>query len=411
MYLGYAALYMCRATVVISSPAMLDDPELGLSKTAWGVILGWGTAGTLVGKLANGVLADRFGGRRIFMVSLGLCILATGIFSIGTALLFFSLAYFMALFSKSAGWPSMANLIGVWYPANWRGRIWGILSSSSRFSSLFTALVLGTLLLAVSWRWVMGTAVTIAGGVLLLMFFVLKQSPANVGLEIVTPVNLDNPKNPHHLNDASLAEALLNFVKSPRVWLICVSVMCLTILMEFQSFIPLYLKETFSLTPGIAAITSSAFPIGGLISVLVGGFVFDRLSKKTRVFVLGGMMVIAIVCLATLIALLNLGISGALGLSMTLLAIMIFGLAIAPCYYIPMSVFSVDYGGKHCGVLVGIIDALGYLAAMAFDFLGGAVADQTEGWHRFLDILFSVTIVGCVVLSLFLILEYRSQER
>ena len=67
MYVGYAALYMCRATVVISSPAMLDDPGLGLTKTAWGAILGWGMAGTLIGKLANGVLADRFGGRRIFL--------------------------------------------------------------------------------------------------------------------------------------------------------------------------------------------------------------------------------------------------------------------------------------------------------------------------------------------------------
>ncbi len=49
MYLGYAALYMCRATVVISGPAMLDDPGLGLDKTAWGAIIGWGTAGTLIG--------------------------------------------------------------------------------------------------------------------------------------------------------------------------------------------------------------------------------------------------------------------------------------------------------------------------------------------------------------------------
>ncbi|MCH7910151.1 MAG: MFS transporter, partial [Candidatus Hydrogenedentes bacterium] len=233
---------------------------------------------------------------------------------------------------------------------------------------------------------------------------------ADVGLEILASVNVDNPKKPHHLDDASLAEALVDFVKSPRVWLICASVMCLTILMEFQSFIPIYLKETFALTAGIAAITSSAFPIGCLISVLLGGFVFDKLSKKTRVFVLGGMMVFAVACVATLISLPNLGMTDTFGLWMTLLAIMFYGLAIAPCYYIPMSVFSVDFGGKHCGVLVGIIDAAGYLAAMAFDFLGGAVADQADGWHQFLNILFNVAIVGSVTLSLFLILEYRSQK-
>ena len=104
MYLGYAALYMCRATIVISGPALLDDPRLGLNKTAWGAIIGWGTAGTLIGKLANGVLADKLGGRRVFMLSLGFCMLATGIFGTMSGVLYFSLAYFIALFAKSAAW-------------------------------------------------------------------------------------------------------------------------------------------------------------------------------------------------------------------------------------------------------------------------------------------------------------------
>jgi sugar phosphate permease len=43
-------------------------------------------------------------------------------------------------------------------------------------------LVLGSLLLAVSWREVIATSAVITGGVLLLLFFVLKQSPTDVGL-------------------------------------------------------------------------------------------------------------------------------------------------------------------------------------------------------------------------------------
>ena len=410
MYLGYAALYMCRAAVVISGPAMLEDPELGLNKTAWGAIVGWGTAGTLIGKLANGVLADNLGGRRVFMISLGFCMLATAVFSTMSGLLYLSLAYFIALFVKSAGWPSMANLISVWYPKTWHGRIWGILSSSSRFSSLFTTLVLGSLLLVVSWRGVIATAAVITGGVLLLLFFILKQSPADVGVEAVALSDGDNQKRRHPLDEATLAEALLSFVRSPRVWLICVSIMCLTVLMEFQSFLPIYLKETFGLTPGDAAIKSSAFPIGCLISVLAGGFIFDLLSKKKRIFVLGGMMVLAVLCVVFLLALPRLGLHGAFGLWTALFAIMLYGLAIAPCYYIPMSVFSVAFGGARCGVLVGIIDAAGYLAAMTFDFLGGAAADEVNGWHQFLNILLSVSILGTVTLPLFLLLDFRSEK-
>lgn len=411
MYLGYAALYMCRATVVISGPAMLDDPGLGLTKTVWGAILGWGTAGTLVGKLMNGVLADRFGGRRIFLLSLGLCMLATAIFGTMSGVLFFSVAYFIALFAKSAGWPAMANLIRSWYPAHWRGRIWGILSSSSRFSSVFTTLALGSLLLVISWRGVIATAVVITGCVFLFLFFILKQSPKEVGLESVGSGDGDDEEKPHHLDDATLGQALLDFVRSPRVWLICISIMCLTVLFEFQSFIPIYLKETFGLTAGIAAITSSAFPIGCLISVLAGGFVFDMLNKKSRIFVLGGMMVLAVSCLLLLIGLPKLGLTNNFALWTSLAAILIYGLAIAPCYYIPMSVFSVDFGGKRCGVLVGIIDAAGYLAAMVFDFLGGAVADEINGWHHFLNILLNVSIIGTVVLTLFLFLEYRAKNQ
>ncbi len=410
MYVGYAALYMCQATVVISGSAMLGDPALDLNKTAWGAILGWGTAGTLSGKLINGLLADKIGGRRVFLLSLGLCMLATGIFGTLSGVLYFSVAYFIALFAKSAGWPSMANLISVWYAPNWRGRIWGILSSSSRLSSLFTALVLGSLLLVISWREVIAVSVLITASVIVFLAFVLKQSPRDVGLEALVSSVGDLQHRPHPLDEATLAEALFSFIRSPRVWLICASIMCLTVLMEFQSFIPIYLKETFGLTSGIAAITSSAFPVGCLISVVSGGFVFDTLTKKKRIFVLGGLMGFAVCCVSVLLAIPQLGMTNSFSLWTALSAIMFFGLAIAPCYYIPMSVFSVDFGGKHCGVLVGIIDAIGYLAAMVFDFLGGAVADKVDGWHHFLNILLHVSLIGTVTLILFLLLEYRSQN-
>jgi hypothetical protein len=41
-----------------------------------------------------------------------------------------------------------------------------------------------------------------------------------------------------------------------------------------------------------------------------------------------------------------------------------------------MSVFSIDFGGKHCGLLVRLIDAVAYLGTMVFDFEGGSVAAQ-----------------------------------
>ena len=44
--------------------------------------------------------------------------------------------------------------------------------------------------------------------------------------------------------------------------------------MAFQSFLPIYLKEFFNLSPGKAGIASSVFPLGSMFSVLIGGFIF-----------------------------------------------------------------------------------------------------------------------------------------
>ena len=76
-----------------------------------------------------------------------------------------------------------------------------------------------------------------------------------------------------------------------------------------------------------------------------------------------------------------------------------------------MSVFSIDFGGKHCGLLIGLIDAIGYSGAMVFDFVGGAVADQEGGWQSFLMILCLVSVAATLAMSLFLTLDYRAGRR
>lgn len=71
-----------------------------------------------------------------------------------------------------------------------------------------------------------------------------------------------------------------------------------------------------------------------------------------------------------------------------------------------MSVFSISFGGKHCGLLVGLIDALAYFGAMIFDFVGGAVANKSGGWQNFLSILMVTSIIATITMITFLYVEY-----
>ncbi len=414
MCLGYAMLMLCRTVVGVAGPAMLLDPGLNLDTATFGAILGWGTAGNLTGKLTNGVLADKLGGSKVFISAIAIAAVTTFIFgTLSSNTAFFAL-YFLTVFAKSAGWPSMANIIRVSFTHAKHGRVWGFIATSSRVSSVVTTLLLSSLLLVMSWRGLFFVAAVIA---LICVFFLpkyLKDSWKDSGdlssQSEKTVETLSARLKNHPLHDVGTPAAILYFVKNSRFWLISFGVASLAVLFEFQVFIPIYLSETFDLIPAQAGMASAAFPLGCLIAVFAGGFVFDKVSRKNLIFVVGATLVVAVFCLLSLWYLGFVQLNPQLELVLTIGLIFIFGLAISPAYYIPMSVFSIGFGGRHCGVLVGLIDALAYFGVMIFDFMGGAVANKDDGWQDFLLILIVTSVIATVIMITFLYVEYARSK-
>lgn len=415
MCLGYGMLMLCRTVVGVAGPAMLADPALNLDTATFGAILGWGTAGNLTGKLTTGVLADRLGGSRVFLWAIGLAAIATFIFgTLSSNIAFFAL-YFLTVFAKSAGWPAMANIIRVGFDQAKHGRVWGFIATSSRVSSVATTLLVSSLLLILSWRGLF----YIAGGLALVSAIILPrylktawQDPANKPAEPGSSAAGSSIwSKDHPLNDVEARSAILIFISNPRFWLISLGVSSLAVLFEFQVFIPIFLSETFALMPAQAGMASTAFPLGCLVAVFSGGFIYDRLSKKRIVYVMGATLSVAVLCLLSLRVLGAIELGSTLELGLTIALIFAFGFAISPAYYIPMSVFSIGYGGRHCGLLVGLIDALAYFGAMMFDFIGGAVANKEGGWQDFILILIVTSILATIIMTVFLYLDYRDSQR
>ena len=409
MYTGYIGFMLCKSTVSLSAPAMKED--LGLTTGDFGTIFAWGNGGALCGKLLTGVLADRLGGRRVFVLALAMTTAATVAFGAASRRSVFMGLNFLIQFTKSAAWPSLAHLIKSWFAVRKYGRVWGIISTSSRFSALISALFLAVLLLVLPWRWGFFVVGVVVALIVILLLLFLKGNPIDVGLKSPKEVKQDEADNvtnttneSHPLDHETLFGALGVFAGSGRIWLICLSVMCLTVLMEFLSFIPLYLEETFNLPGAQAAGYSAAFPAGSFLSMLVGGFVYDKLTKRAVMCVLCGLLGVAQVCVGFLLFLPSLSVDSGTSIVLAIVAIFVLGMAISPAYYLPMSVFSIQFGGKHCGVLIGLIDACGYGAAIVFDVVGGTVAEQS-GWQSFLVILAVVSVLTLVVTTWFLFVD------
>jgi MFS family permease len=79
-----------------------------------------------------------------------------------------------------------------------------------------------------------------------------------------------------------------------------------------------------------------------------------------------------------------------------------------PAYYIPMSVFSIEFGRSRSGVLIGLIDACGYGAMMIFLPLTGALL-EAKGWETLLSVMVGLSVLSLVFLTAFLAAERRAK--
>ena len=208
------------------------------------------------------------------------------------------------------------------------------------------------------------------------------------------------PDTSHPLDGRSLVQAMLYFFSSHRFWMITISLMAMTVMWDFLLWVPLYLNQTLQMTPASASMASSAFPFGSLISVLCGGFVFDRLDRRATGRLMASLLFVATACIGGFLMMPQLGLAGSAAPAFAMVLLFVFGLCVSPCYYIPMSVFSIEFGGPRSGFLVALLDAIAFAASAVFTYFGGAVAE--ESWTEFMWLMIIVSMVSAVTMFLFM---------
>ncbi len=99
-------------------------------------------------------------------------------------------------------------------------------------------------------------------------------------------------------------------------------------------------------------------------------------------------------------------IPGSLTFPLAVVALFCFGLTLATPYYLPASVFSNEFGGKHCGLLVGLVDVAGYSASMLYLIVGGRMV-RAWGWQSMIQLLLAVAVVATLITIWFAFEDYR----
>jgi OPA family glycerol-3-phosphate transporter-like MFS transporter len=380
---GYAALYFCRADLSVATPLLIEElTSRGVSQNE--AIVRMGTIGSLgvlsyaLGKLFLGGLGDYWGGRINFLIGLAGATVFTLLFAATGLIPVFTLAWVGNRLTQSLSWAGLIKVSSKWFNYSTYGTVIGILSVSYLVGDAVARQLMAALIHhGFGWRALFYFAAAVVAAFLLVSFLFLRESRAGLGFEEAraNPLSLfaESESRP-----ASVAALLRPLFLSRGFQLICLlSFGCTMVRETFNMWTPVYLRNYLGYSAGDAAGLSSIFPGVGVVSVLIMGWLSDRLGVNGRALL---MFVGLSATAAALLGLMSIP-SGTTGALLPLLAIGAIAFCVLGPYSYLGGAFALDFGGKQGSAFAsGMIDGIGYLGAtLALD--GAARVSVSFGWQ------------------------------
>jgi OPA family glycerol-3-phosphate transporter-like MFS transporter len=407
---GYASLYFCRADLSVAAPLLAKElVGRGLSYddalVRIGGITSLGILAYALGKPFIGGLGDYWGGRINFLVGLTAATLFTLLFALCGALPLFTLAWFMNRLGQSGAWAGLLKVSSRWFDYSSHGAIIGVLSLSYLIGDAVAREWMGRLIAhGHGWRSLFALAAAVSGTMLIANLFFLRESrvEAGHGDTIANPLNVFGRSQALPM---TVRERLGPLIRSPAFLMVCVlSLVCTIVRETFNDWTPVYMRDFLHLSMSNAAGLSAIFPGVGAISVLLTGWLGDRLGANGRPQILFvGLTATAIALF--LLAMVHRGATNA-ALPVGLIGVVAFCL-LGPYAYLG-GAMALDFGGKAAGAVAsGIIDGIGYLGGVSAG-VGGAKLAVTFGWRGVFATLAVIGTVGAIGAGLLYAMERRA---
>ncbi len=411
--LGYSGYYFCRSDLSVVLPDLIHDmARHGMAPSEAEIRLGFiasvGTVAYAFGKFFSGALADTGGGKRSFLGGMAGSILFTIIFAVSGGIPVFTMAWIGNRLFQSQGWAALVRVSSRWFSYSTYGSVMAVVSLSFLFGDAGCRWTMSRLMArGVGWRGVFFFA---AGALALLMFtclFLLREAPEERGLPApeVNPANVYADQESAGRGPARIGAILRPLLTSFAFWMVCVLAFGTTLLREtFNLWTPTYFVQFAGLASSVAASRSALFPLCGGISVLLGGFLSDRLGPNGRnILVVAGMSACT-VCLA----LMGRAPMHAGPLEPSILVGLVGFTLLGPYSYLA-GAMSLDFGGQRgSATAAGIIDGFGYLAGWISGDTVARIA-VAFGWRTAFFVLAGVSLLTALV-ALVLAAHQRNQR-
>ena len=400
LLVAYLAFFFVRSHASITMPQILAST--GLSKSQFGVVISFGFGAQAVGKIVNGILADRKGGKLVLLTALHMSILISALFAIvgylhenRTPLAFdqlmtlFVILWSMNRFAQSAAWGAILKILPYWFHDGEYGRVMGLFALSYGYGDAMVRALLGAFAQIDSIRWYdvwwIGCLFAFVCG--LPSFWLVLPSPTAIGC--IPPTNKKQSKAKAAANGEeppkSAWASMKALFRSYQFWMIVFLYVGLTLIREaFNSWTTQFLTDHLALSNSEAAIASLTIPLFAATSALIGGWLFDRLTERRKELLPAVFLSVSLVALVAITICTHYDYDN-VALNLFLLACVSFGMETP--YTLIDGVYTLKISGKNSPALtVGIIQAAGNTGAIASGYLVGLIA-ETYGWSVLMALL------------------------
>ena len=381
-WVTYAAYYFTRKSFSVAKVGIIADSSISISNQAMGNIDALFLTAYAVGQFVFGVLADKYGTRRLVFAGLllsSIVSIATGFSS--SVILIGSLMFIQGL-CQSTGWAPLSETIGCWFSRKERGKVFGFWCTNYAVGGVAAAFFLGFMATHIfkDWRWSFFAPAFVTIPVCIIFFLLHRNKPEDAGLPPIEEYQ-------QHKIDLQEQEA-----SSPSdaswSWRISREIMTNPIILVLGLIYFLYKPIRYSILfwgPAIisqrlgisdmalVAVVVVSFEAAGVIGSIAAGIVSDKLFNSRRIPV----CVICLTLLSIVLFFFNPLTSGENIVSVTVL-LGIMGIL----YYGPDTIISstaaVDFGTKSgASTATGFVNGLGSIGAIFGGLLPGYIENKT----------------------------------
>ena len=399
--LMYLIFYVDRVNISTAAPFMQKD--LGLTATQLGLAFSAFAYPYAFFQIAGGWLGDRLGPR----VTLALCAALVGLATIWTGFVGGLAALFLSRLALGIGegpaFPTATRALANWLRPDQRAFAQGITHAFSRAGNALTPPLIALIVVSFSWRdsfIFLGVAALIWAAV---WFTYFRDDPRTHSQ--ITPEELTG------LPPATVVATRKSVPWGPllkRIMPVTLTDFCYGwILWLYLNWLPSFFLHEFNLNIKKSALFAAGVFLAGVVGDMVGGFLSDRILKKTGDVNKARVSVIVVGFLGSFCFMLPIVFFHDLNIVATCLSLAFFfvELIVAPIWAIPMDIapeFSgsvsgfMNFGFGMAGIISPVvfgyaIDLTGrwdvpFIGSLAFLLIGAMLAFTCKPGERFVDV-------------------------